>query len=391
MASAIQRATGRKLSTKSKVHGGVRSLAFHPSFRGNRLIYISAMEERPRDPSKFKYVSDIRPPRINADSVVIEFRCDGKEKPLPATYRNVLRVGMPVFDHPIKQIAFRQQYLYIAHGDGSEQSATAGGGQKNDALGKILRIDPREKKGEPYTIPPGNPFARNRKFLPEIWAYGLRNPHNICFGKDGTLYVADAGRANIEEVNLVKPGKNYGWANREGTFVHTGGGLVSGIRGLPSDDAKNGFVYPNAQVGHDGRFRAGFIGQAIAGGCPVENGSPMSGNYFYSDFPETGALYFSGIRDLKRAVVTGPPSRLRQARTKQAVIWFDHDNNPKTPPKRFNDLGDAMRSEAAFRRQIRVDVRFGRGSRGELYWSSKRSGRIYIFTSSLRGGPGGPT
>lgn len=346
------------------------------------------MEERPRNPSKFKYISDLQPPRINADSVLIEFKCDNNGNPITRSYRNVFRVGMPVFDHPIKQIAFRNENLYIAHGDGSEQSATAGGGQKNDALGKILRINPRARGGKPYSIPPGNPFARNNKFLPEIWAYGLRNPHHICFGNDGTLYSADAGRSNIEEVNLIKPGKNYGWADREGTFVHAGGGLISGLRTLPNDDAKNGYVYPNAQVGHDGPLRAGFIGQAIAGGCPVENGSPMSGNYFYSDFPETGNLYFSGIRELKRAVVTGPPSQLRQARTRQAVIFFDHDDNPKTPPKRYSGLGDAMRSEPAFRKQNRVDVRFGRGSRGELYWSSKKSGRIYIFTSSVRGGPG---
>lgn len=391
VAAAIKRATGRDLSTTNKKHGGVRSLAFHPGWNKNRLIYISVMEERPKNPSSLNYLSDISPPKIDADSVLLEFRCDSKGKPLPGTYRNVFRVGMPVYDHPIKQIAFYKQFLYIAHGDGSEQSATAGGGQKNDALGKILRINPRAGKGRPYSIPKGNPFVKSKKFKGEIWAYGFRNPHHICFGKDGTLYVADAGRSNVEEINLVKPGKNYGWANREGTFVHAGGGLVSGIRDLPSDDAKFGYTYPNAQVGHDGPFRSGFIGQAIAGGCPVENGSPMSGNYFYADFPESGKLYFSRISELKRAVVTGPPGKLKQARTRQAVIFFDHDNNPKTPPRKYNGLGDAMRSEPAFRNENRVDVRFGRGPRGELYWSSKKSGRIYIFTSSLPGGPGGRT
>lgn len=391
VAAAIKRETGRDLSITNKKHGGVRSIAFHPGFSRNRLIYISAMEERPKNPSSFKYISDFNPPKIDADSVLLEFRCDNQGKPIPSSYRNVFRVGMPVYDHPIKQIAFYKQFLYIAHGDGSEQSATAGGGQKNDALGKILRINPRARKGKPYSVPKGNPYVKNKNFKGEIWAIGFRNPHHICFGKDGTLYVADAGRSNVEEVNLVQPGKNYGWANREGTFVHAGGGLVSGIRDLPGDDAKFGYTYPNAQVGHDGPFRAGFIGQAIAGGCPVENGSPMKGNYFYSDFPESGNLYFSKISDLKKAVVRGPPSKLKQARTKQAVIFHDHDDNPRTPPKKYSGLGDAMRSESEFRNEKRVDVRFGRGSRGELYWSSKKSGRIYILTSSLPGGPGGPT
>lgn len=224
---------------------------------------------------------------------------------------------------------------------------------------------------------------------PEIYALGFRNPHNLCFARDGTLFVADAGRANVEEVNIVERGRNYGWSRREGTFVHVGGGLIRGVRDLPARDERFGFTYPAAQVGHEGNVGAGFIGQAIAGGCPIQNGSPMSGNYFYADFPETGKLYFSSIPALKRAVTKGPRQRLWQARTKQAVIFFDHDNNPRTPPKRFNSLGDAMRSEYRFRNEKRVDVRFGRGTRGELYWSSKVSGRIYIFTSSLPGGPGG--
>lgn len=389
VAAAIRQATNRDLSITNKKHGGVRSLAFHPGFKNNRLIYISAMETRPKNPAKFTYISDSS--KIDADSVLLEFRCARSGKPRPGTYRNVFRIGMPVYDHPIKQIAFHKGLLYIAHGDGSEQSATAGGGQKNDALGKILRINPRASNRRPYTVPNSNPFTRSSKFKNEIWALGFRNPHHICFGKDGTLFAVDAGRSNVEEVNIIQPGKNYGWANREGTFVHAGGGLVSGIRDLPNDDAKFGYTYPNAQVGHDGPFRSGFIGQAIAGGCPVENGSPMAGNYFYADFPQSGKLYFSRISELKRAVVRGAPNKLRQARTRQAVIYFDHDNNPKTAPRRYDSLGAAMRSESQFRNEQRVDVRFGRGSRGELYWSSKISGTIYIFTSSLKGGLRGQT
>lgn len=390
VAAAIKSASGRGLNIENKKHGGLRSIAFHPNFARNRLLYISAMENRPSRPKRFPYVSDVPDP-ISADGVIIEFAVSRKSKlPIVSSYRNVLRVGMPVFDHPIKQIAFRRGFLYIAHGDGSVQSAVAGGGQKNDALGKILRINPLKKGSLPYTIPGSNPFVRNPNMTSEVWALGFRNPHHICFGKDGTLYVADAGRSNVEEINLVVKGGNYGWSLREGTFVHKGGGLLSGIRSLPADDAKFGFIYPSAQVGHDGPFRAGFIGQAIAGACPVENGSPMSGHYYYSDFPESGKLYFSRISELKAARTTGKPEWLKQARTRQARIFYDHDDDPGTPPLRFESLGNAMRSEPGMGGEKRVDVRFGRGSRGELYWSSKKSGRIYLMTSSLRGGPGGP-
>lgn len=381
VAAAVQKATGRKLSIDNKKHGGVRSIAFHPKFKGNRLFYISAMEDRPSQKTGFKYISDV-PNHIGADSVLIEFKVSKQGKPTVSSYRNVFRVGMPVFDHPIKQIAFHKKFLYIAHGDGSVQSAIAGGGQKNDALGKILRINPLKKGSKPYTVSKNNPFVRKQNMKDEVWALGFRNPHHICFGKDGTLYAADAGRSNVEEINLVKKGKNYGWSDREGTFVHAGGGLISGIRSLPRDDAKNKFEYPNAQVGHDGPFRAGFIGQAIAGACPVENGSPLDGYYFYSDFPESGLLFYSSIEELKSAVTSGAPNKLSQARTGQATIMFEG--------KKYGSLGAVMRSENKYKNKNRVDVRFGRGPKGELYWSSKTNGRIYQITSSLKGGKGGP-
>lgn len=393
VAAAINQNTLRTLSTQNKQHGGVRSIAFHPDFATNNLLYISAMEERPPNSPIFTYISDVPDP-IDADSVLLEFRHDpATALPVPDSYRLVFRVGMPVYDHPIKQVAFHASLLYVAHGDGSVQSATAGGGQRDDALGKILRIDPREAPdGAPYTVPADNPFvAATDSFPPEVWAYGFRNPHHICFGSDGTLFVADAGRANVEEVNVVKKGLNYGWSLREGTFQHTGGGLLTGVSPLPDDDEAFGFEYPVAQVGHEGDVDAGIIGQAIAGGCPVENASPMAGHYFYSDFPTSGKLYFSTLEEIDAAVTNGPPDQLTQARTRQARIFFDHDDDPATPPLLFETLGDAMRSEPQFATQNRVDVRFGRGSDGELYWSSKRSGRIYLFTSSVPGGPGGRT
>ncbi|PXF43799.1 HHIP-like protein 1 [Gracilariopsis chorda] len=381
--AAIKVVTGRSLSIENLIHGGVRSVAFHPSFSENGFFYVSAMEERPSNPRGFNYISDVSN-HIDADSVLIEWRTDlTSGKPLINSYRNLFRIGMPVYDHPIKQIAFYEDLLYIAHGDGSVQSAVAGGGQTGDCLGKILRINPLQAGSRPYTIPGDNPFLTNRKFPGEVYAIGFRNPHHICFGRDGTLYAADTGRANIEEVNIVKSGSNYGWAEREGTFVHTGGGLMSGVDSLPADDAKNDFTYPAAQVGHEGPFNAAFIGQAIAGGCPIENGSPMSGHYYYADFPISGKLYFSRIPDLRKAKTEGDPAKLTQATTYQANIIYDG--------KRYKTLGAAMRSEEGFSLQRRVDVRFGRGSSGELYWSSKRNGRIYLFTSSLPGGKGGPT
>lgn len=372
------RANGRDLNYLNKAHGGLRAVAFHPNYRRNGLFYVSAMEDRPSNPKSFRYISDARVP-IPADGVVVEFTTRGG-KPDAGSYRLLFRVGMPVYDHPIKQIEFFGGLLYVSHGDGSVQSATAGGGQKNDALGKILRIDPLKRGQQSYTVPKSNPFPnRSRPKMPrEVFAYGFRNPHHLCFSRSGVLYAADTGRDNFEEVNIVRAGRNYGWSEREGTCVHlkSGGGIGRGVRELPADDAKFGYVYPVAQYAHAGIKGGTFVGTAIAGSCPIENRSFMSGRYWYADFPSTGKLYFSELRDMLRARTTGAPNRLTQARTKQAKIWYEG--------KVYDTLMDVLRSNRGFN-SGRADVRFGRGSKGELYWSSKRDGRLYLFTSSLVG------
>lgn len=380
-------ATGRLLNTRSPFHGGVRGMAFHPKFRKNRLFYTSLMEKRPKGAGDFNYLSDGDNP-VSADGVVVEWKVDKVTgKPDPTSYRQVVRIGMNVFDHTIREIVFRGKFLYISHGDGSIQSATAGGGQRNDALGKILKINPLQDGSNPYSVPRSNPFLGNSSMLDEVYALGFRNPHQICFGKDGTLYSTEVGRSNVDEVNIVKKGLNYGWSLREGTFVMLGAGIVTGVAPLPADDDGQIFEYPAAQVGHEGTLgNEKFTGQALAGACPVENGSPMSGNYFYVSFPRTGALYFSTIEELKNAKTNGPPSQLTQARTRQAKIFFDHDDDPSTAPLPFDTLGDIVRFElgSGFK-NARADIRMGGGKKGELYWSSKTNGQVYIFTSSLPG------
>lgn len=75
--------------------------------------------------------------------------------------------------------------------------------------GKILRINPDG------STPSDNP-SLGEDALPQIYAYGLRNPFRLAFTPDGGLLVADVGAASFEEVNLVTAGGNYGWPGAEG-------------------------------------------------------------------------------------------------------------------------------------------------------------------------------
>ena len=113
-------------------------------------------------------------------------------------------------------------FLYLSLGDGGGGNDeglghTEGIGNSQDLTnfnGKILRID--VKGAQPYAVPPDNPFLSNTKALPEIFAYGLRNPWRIDFDNAGNLYASDAGQEIYEEVDIVTAGGNYGWRFMEG-------------------------------------------------------------------------------------------------------------------------------------------------------------------------------
>jgi len=392
ISNAVQAHTGRSIDINNPFHGGVRSIAFHPEFATNGKFYASLMEQRPTDTSAHRYLSDNS--GISADSVLVEWTADTTSYvPDASSYREVFRVGVPQFDHPVKQITFNPGAtagdvdfgnLYIAHGDGSVASSLAGTGLANDALGKILRINPLENGTLRYTVPADNPFINDPSLPDEVYSYGHRNPHHLAFSASGSLLATEAGRDNIEEVNLIASGGNYGWSLREGAYVHLDGGTVSdGIAPLPDNDALNGFVYPAVQFGHNAPEGASFTGQALGGGYVVENGSALDGQFFYIDFPFSGELFYSSLTDILAAKTSGDPAALTNARSYRTNIRYDHDNNSETAAL-DNDLKQIVQSAPGYVNvDDRVDVRILQGSRGELYLSSKRNNMVYLVSNSL--------
>ena len=135
--------------------------------------------------------------------------------------------------------------------------------QRLDSLhGKIIRIDVRGATPEqPYRVPPDNPFVNNHEALPEIWAYGLRNPWRMDFASDGRLFIADVGGQTQEEVSIAAAGDNLGWPLCEGNLCHEQGveadddGLIAPlfaygredgcavVGGVTSHQMNNGFVF----------------------------------------------------------------------------------------------------------------------------------------------------
>lgn len=385
--AAIEAATGRELDTRSRFHGGLRSAAFHPDFPANGKLYTALMEERPASRQGHVYLSDIED-AIEADSVVVEWTVDPRSMIVDrASYREVFRVGVPEYDHPIKQIEFNPRarrgdadrgLLYIGHGDGSFASETARGGRRDDALGKVLRIDPLATADRPFRVPMDNPFVGDETMIDEAFSIGHRNPHHLSFGEDGSLLVADVGRDNIDEINLVMPGRDYGWAEREGAYVQLpSGGIFEGIAPLPNDDARNDFTYPVAGFGHAGRPGGSFVARAIVGGPVMRSATGGEPFYLYTEFARTGEILYSHIDDINASVTQGSPDELSYARTRRASIRFDTDGDPATPGLPQASLQQLVASDPGYDGSGRVDNRFGTDSAGNLFVMNKRNGVIY--------------
>ncbi|HSQ26812.1 MAG TPA: PQQ-dependent sugar dehydrogenase [Anaerolineales bacterium] len=177
---------------------GLLGLAFHPLYADNGLFYVNYTD-------------------LKGNTVIARFSVDSgnPNRADPATEKSLLMVSQPYANHNGGMLAFGPDgYLYIGLGDGGSAGDPQGNGQSlNSLLGKILRLDIDE--GDPYDIPGDNPF-QDGQALPEIWAYGLRNPWRFSFDFiTGNIFIADVGQNQWEEINYLPAsataGVNFGW------------------------------------------------------------------------------------------------------------------------------------------------------------------------------------
>jgi glucose/arabinose dehydrogenase len=172
-------------------------------------------------------------------------------------------------------------YLYIAMGDGGSGNDPAHNAQNPATLlGKMIRIDVAVADSDPegYDVPAGNPFFGQPGVLPEIWAFGLRNPFRFSVdaierGGSGALLIGDVGQGSWEEVDhepFGAGGRNYGWRNREGAHDN--------VTSLPP--AFLPLVDPIVE--YDRAVGTTVIGGVVNRGTGL--GATFFGRYFYADF-----------------------------------------------------------------------------------------------------------
>ncbi|HEV8082182.1 MAG TPA: PQQ-dependent sugar dehydrogenase [Chitinophagaceae bacterium] len=342
---------------------GFGSFAFHPDFSKNGLIYTTHTEPAASAKADFSYPDSIP---VVMQWVLTEWKTNPVTFPFSGKGRELFRIDMPNGIHGMQEVTFNRQakpgdedygLLYIGIGDGgsTEIGHALVSPIPNRIWGSIIRIDPLGNNSlhGKYGIPLNNPFVRNavKNAVPEIYAYGFRNPHRISWSTSGKLLVVNIGQSNIESVNLVLPGHFYGWPIREGTFEERFFNEVGKIYPLPSNDSIYHVTYPVAQLNHN-------ESTAITGGFEYRgNAIPLlKGKYLFGDIG-SGKLFYVNMKD----IVLG----------KQATI------------QKWNIAMHGMpTSIAKLCHNDRVDLRFGMDSKGELYLTTKEDGKVYKLVSA---------
>jgi len=348
---------------------GFGSFAFHPDFANNGKIYTSHSEKPGSGTPDFP--TPVKGSPVALQGVITEWTAtDPSAAEFAGTIRELLRIDLVHTIHGMQEIAFNPNagsddpdygMLYICIGD--SRSTIRGYPLNNhrldSVLGTILRIDAagtNSSNGQ-YGIPEDNPWAGDGdpSTFDELWAFGFRNPHRISWDTqgDGKMLSGEIGEGNIEEINWIEPGRDYGWNVREGTFVINSDWVNNPQNGgnnevfpLPAADGELGFTYPVVQYDHDQGF-------AVVGGYVYRGvlANALFGKYIFGDI-RNGKLY-----------VTDADSLVQNTQSEFQEVELE--------------LGGSKVTMLQLAGGSRADLRFGIDDNNELYLLEKRQGKIF--------------
>ncbi len=311
------------------------------------------------------------------DTILLEWTAGN---PAADTYdggspRELFRVEQPFGNHNGGQIGFNPLasagdvdfgLLYIGSADGGS------GGDPLDlaqnlgrVFGKILRIDPlgSDSANGQYGLPADNPFADgDASTLPEIYAYGVRNPQRFDWDRaNGNMFLADIGQNIVEEISLVTRGANLGWNDWEGSyrFISRQGVSLVDARG------EAGLTYPVAEYGQLDPL--------------LQRSSAVTGVVVYRDdaIPALANLLLFGDNPSGEvfAVQVDPLPAGGQDAIRRVLFIFKDDAKSKTLLQLIQEKNGTQGRSAA----SQADLRFGTGPEGQVFLLNKSDGVIRLL------------
>jgi hypothetical protein len=356
---------------------GFQSFAFHPQFneqgsRGFGKFYTYT------DTTNMMPPADFHPSPGGMDThhaVLLEWTA---RTPGAATYdggapRELMRWRDPFQNHHGGMLAFNPFAEANSPDFGLLYMGVADGGSGGDplhmaqnlgiAFGKIFRIDPlgNNSANKKYGIPADNPMRNTPGALPEIYAYGVRNPQRFAWDwRTGAMFMSDIGQGTVEEISPVTPGANLGWNVWEGSYQYGGrqGVALENRRGDPK------VTYPIAEWGQlDPLLQT----QSAAGGLVVYRGNqiPQLANLLiFADMPSGELFYVNADR-----LPGGGQDAIRR-------ILLNEGGTAKT----FLEVIKAKNVAQGKMPATRADLRINMGPDNQVFLLNKSDGAIRMLT-----------
>lgn len=234
--------------------GGLGDVMPHPDFAGNQRVYLSFVEAGPNGTSG----AALGYGRLDLGNAAAPALRDFK-----VIWRQQPKInGNGHFSH---RIAFGPDgYLYLSSGDRQEMTPAQDLGGN---LGKVLRLT---HEGAPA---PGNPYASKGGVAAEFWSIGHRNLLGLQFAPDGRLWESEMGPKGGDEINLILPGKNYGWPLASNGSHYDGGDIPDHKPGDGYEAPKVWWtpsISPGALMIYSGDKFPGWKGDALVGALSGE-------------------------------------------------------------------------------------------------------------------------
>ena len=168
--------------------GGLSDIALHPDYEINRKIYLSFSFGEKKNNTLRVIVAELEGNKLSKQKIIFE----------ATPYRKTSN------HYGARLLFLNDKSLIITSGDGFNYRELAQ--ELDNHYGKIIRVM------DDGSIPVDNPFIEKKNALPEIWSFGHRNQQGLAFDKvNNILYSHEHGPRGGDEINVIEPGKNYGW------------------------------------------------------------------------------------------------------------------------------------------------------------------------------------